>query len=260
MQRMKNSILLRFSIVALGIFLSCGGGDGLKPDVEITTPASNARYWVDSQIMIDAILTNNSIIDQYKIELKLAPPCEVLDSALINGTWEVFGNSSYLFVSPPSYNGTMIQSVIDIPQKFIPGRYHLIISALNNQFNEGKDTVPITISNQLDTVAPEITLISPIDGSSIAKGDTLKILGSVNELLSDNSAGGIHRIKITLVPQFSGYNSIEIFNSTNYSVTSINHEYVFSNTLQTGNYILRLTAIDAFNNFKLINLGLSITD
>lgn len=260
MQRMKNIIPLLLSIVAVGSSLSCSDNDGLKPDVEVTTPAPNARYWVGSQIMIDAILTNNSIIDQYKIELKLAPPCEVLDSALVNGTWEVFGNSSYLFVSPPSYNGTVIQSVIDIPLKFTPGKYNLIVSALNNQFNEGKDTVPIIISNQLDTIAPEITLTSPLDGFSIVRNDTLKILGSVNELLSDNSAGGMHRIKIMLVPQFSGYNSIEIFNSTNYSVTSINHEYVISNALQTGNYILRIVAIDAFNNFKLINLGLSITD
>lgn len=257
---MKNSILFLLSIVAACSFSSCGGGDGLKPDVEVAIPAPNTRYWVGSQILIDAILTNNSIIDQYKIELKLAPPCEVLDSAWVNSTWEIFGNNSYLFVSPPAYNGTVIQGVIDIPLKFTPGKYHLIVSALNNQFNEGRDTVPVIIGNQLDTVAPEITLVSPVDGATIAKGDTLKITGSVNEVVSDLSAGGMHRIKITLVPQFSGFNSIEIFNSTTSSITEINQQYIIGSSIQAGNYIIRLVAIDAFNNFRQINLGLSITD
>ena len=257
---MKKYIIFFLILVTILGFSSCGSSDGLKPDVEVAIPAPNTRCWVGSQIMIDAILTNNSIIDQYKIELKLAPPCEALDSAWVNSTWEIFGNNSYLFVSPPAYNGTMIQGVIDVPLKFTPGNYHLIVSALNNQFNEGRDTVPVTIANPLDTVAPEITLVSPIDGATIAKGDTLKITGSVNEVVSDLTAGGMHRIKITLVPQFSGYNTIEIFNSTASFVNSINVDYFLNNSIQTGNYILRLIAIDAFNNFRQINLGVSITN
>ncbi len=257
---MKKYIIFFLILVTILSFSSCGSGEGLKPDVEVSIPAPNTHYWVNSQIVVDAILTNNSIIDQYKIELKLAPPCEALDSALVNSVWEIFGNNSYLFVSPPAYNGTVIQEVIDIPLKFTPGKYHLVVSALNNQFNEGKDTVPVTIANPLDTVVPEITLISPVDGTTIAKGDTLKITGSVNEVVSDLSAGGMHRIKISLVPQFTGYNTIEIFNSTTSMVNSINVDYFLSNSLQTGNYILRLVAIDAFNNFRQINLGLSITE
>jgi hypothetical protein len=257
---MKKYIIFCSILVTTLSFSSCGGDDGLKPDVEVSIPAPNTHYWVGSQILVDAILTNNSIIDQYKIELKLSPPCEVLDSAWVNSTWEIFGNHSYLFVSPPAYNGTVIQEVIDIPLKFTPGKYHLIVSALNNQFNEGRDTVPVTIANPLDTVAPEITLVSPVDGATIAKGDTLKITGYVNELVSDLTAGGMHRIKITLVPQFSGYNTIEIFNSTTSVVNSINVDYFLNNSIQTGNYILRLIAIDAFNNFRQINLGVSITN
>lgn len=257
---MKNSFLILVSIITACSISSCGEGDGLKPDVEVTTPTPNSRYWVGSQILIEAILTNNSIIDQYKIELMLAPPCEALDSAWVNNTWEIFGNNSYLFVSPPAYNGTMIQGVVDIPLKFTPGKYYLVVSALNNQFNEGRDTVPVIIGNQLDTIAPEITLISPVDGSSIAKGDTLKIIGSVNEVVSDLTAGGMHLIKITLIPQFSGFNPIEIFNSTTSMVTEINQQYIISSSIQAGNYIIRLVAIDAFNNFHQLNLGISITD
>ncbi|MCX7745116.1 MAG: DUF4625 domain-containing protein [Flavobacteriales bacterium] len=257
---MKNLIHYLLSIITVLYTISCGSGDGLKPDVEVSVPVPNTRYWVGSQILIDAILTNNSIIDQYKIELKLAPPCEPLDSAIVNSSWHVFANNSYLYVSPPAYNGTTIQGEIEIPNNFTPGKYHLIVSALNNQFNEGKDTVPIMICNQLDTIIPDIILISPTDGASIAKGDTLKIIGSVNEIISDLSAGSMHRIKITLVPQFSGFNSIEIYNSTTSVVTQINQEYFIGSSMPAGNYILRLVGIDAFNNFKQINIGLSITD
>lgn len=257
---MKNIFLLLVSLVTIVTITSCGGGEGLKPDVEVAIPSPNTRYWVGSQILVDAILTNNSIIDQYKIELKLAPPCEPLDSALVNSSWQLFANNSYLYVSPPAYNGTTIQGTIDIPNNFTPGKYHLIVSALNNQFNEGRDTVPVMICNPLDTIAPDIILTAPIDGATIAKGDTLKITGSVNEVVSDLSAGTMHRIKITLVPQFSGYNSFEIFNSTTSVVAALNHSYFISNSIPNGNYILRIIAIDAFNNFKQINLGLSITD
>lgn len=257
---MKNTFLFLISLVTIVSISSCGGGEGLKPDVEVAIPSPNTRYWVGSQILVDAILTNNSIIDQYKIELKLAPPCEPLDSALVNSSWQLFANNSYLYVSPPAYNGTTIQGTIDIPNNFTPGKYHLIVSALNNQFNEGRDTVPVMICNSLDTIAPDILLTAPIDGATINRGDSLIITGSVNEVISDLSAGSMHRIKITLVPQFSGYNSIEIFNSTTSVVTALNHSYFIANTIPNGNYILRIIAIDAFNNFKQISLGLSITD
>jgi hypothetical protein len=257
---MKNTFLFLISLVTIVTITSCGGGEGLKPDVEVAIPSPNTRYWVGSQILVDAILTNNSIIDQYKIELKLAPPCEPLDSALVNNLWQLFANNSYLYVSPPAYNGTTIQGTIDIPNNFTPGKYHLIVSALNNQFNEGRDTVPVMICNPLDTIAPDILLTAPIDGATINRGDSLIITGSVNEVVSDQTAGTMHRIKITLVPQFSGYNSFEIFNSTTSVVTALNHSYFISNSIPNGNYIFRIIAIDAFNNFKQINLGLSITD
>ncbi|MBE2246068.1 MAG: DUF4625 domain-containing protein [Candidatus Competibacteraceae bacterium] len=247
-----------FSICILffSFFTSCDSGSGIKPDVDISSPLPDARFWVGSQINVSASLTNDGLIDQYKVELKLSAPCEPLDSA--SSGVVLFGNHSFLFVSGTNYNQSHISANIPLPLNFTPGKYHLIVSALNNQFNEGRDTLVLTVMNSLDTVPPQLTLSSPMEGSNWTLGDTLRIVGTINETLSDLNVGGMHRLVIWLVPQFDGLTPIQLFNSTQSSLVTIDVKYYLGATLPVGNYILRITAIDEFNNVTPINIGLTV--
>lgn len=250
-----------YSFLILSIFsvfiISCSG-HGIMPDVKITTPLSGARYFVGSQIAIEASLTNDELIDQYKVEMKLALPCEPLDSTSSGSI--LFGNHSYLFVSSTHYGQSHISETISIPANFTPGNYHLIVSALNNQFNEGHDTLLISILNPIDTVPAQLSFSSPLESSSWSKGDTLRITGEVNDTRSDLSAGAIHRVKIMLVPQFSGPSSIELYNNTEPNLLFIEKTYFLAATLPAGKYILRIMALDEFNNTTNLNIGITIAD
>lgn len=235
-------------------FFSCAKENDL-PELIVTSPVDGAVIYVNSSIIVDAMLAESLIMDQYKVQLKLSTPSEPIDSTQ-NLTF--FGDSAYLYVSNLNYNQNAFQHIINIPGDFTPGSYLLIISALNGQYAEGKDTLDIYIRNLTDTIKPAVTISLPGEGTSYNKLDTMNVFAVIQDELTDLSSGFIYRLKVTVDPDFSGQAPVDIYNQ-NYPLSdTLDLQYIIPNSFNSGLYKVRFTAVDEFNNATISEIGISV--
>lgn len=244
-----------FLSALLAVVLFSCAKDPVTPEVNMISPNEGNVFTTNSSIVVQAMLADGLIIDQYKVQLRLSSPSEVIDST---SDLIYFADSAYLYVSGQSYNQNSFQHVVNIGADFTPGSYYLVVAALNSQYNEGKDTLNISIVNVTDSVAPVVNVTLPAGASSFHKLDTLDLFAVCTDVRTNLSAGVIRRIKVTIDPVFSGQAAVDVVNEFLPQSDTVNAQYVIPNSFNTGSYIVRYTVLDEFNNAAIREISITV--
>lgn len=249
---MKKIILVSSCCVLL---LACAKNTS-KPNLTIVTPNNNSIFYLPDTFNVDGSLLDGNM-DQYKVELNLMSPCEVIDTTSdgIN-----FGAYSYLFISGTNYNQNTFSRTVILSSDFTPGAYNCIISCIVQQYNEGIDTVTVYLKNIVDTLVPTITLSEPAGAVNINKGDTLRIYGLMVENRTGLLQGEIYRVKIVMEANFGGQNPLTIANQFPPvdPDDSLKIQYKIPTSIISGSYTLKITILDEFNNFTIYTYSVQV--
>jgi len=239
----KALVFLGFS----AFMIACNQQQG-KANLAIGTPTDNSTFILPASFNVDASLLEG-VINQYKIQLTLASPCEAIDSASVQN----FDNFSYLFVSNQSYNQSILSHNVQLPADFTPGYYMCVVSCIVDQNTEGKDTTFVYVKNTLDTIRPTAAISEPSGNVTINKGDTLRIMGLVDEKRTGLIQGEMYRIKVTMEANFSGQAPLTVTNQSPPSDPndSLKVKYKIPSSIVSGGYTLKIMLLDEFNNFTI---------
>lgn len=249
---MKKIVVFYLSLV-LVLITSCTE-DGANSKISISTPSPDFKILVGNNLNTIASLDQGNM-NQYKVELKLISPCEDIDSAGgVN-----FINTNYVFVSGANYNEPNFSHAISLDPQFLPGYYYLIASAIVNSSSSISDTVNVYIQNAIDTIKPVSTFSMPSASTTINREDTIKIRGEITELLTNSSPGNMKRIKITMIANFSGQPTLNLYSFAGNPINdSIKVNYKIPASIMTGNYTMEVSLLDEFNNFKTYTFSVSV--
>jgi hypothetical protein len=244
---MRSSFLFIAILFSLAL-ISCKK-EIVKPELQVDTPLEGSTYNVGESFEVKASSLDDVFIEQYKVQMVLTAPSEFADSTY-DGTQ--FGLHSYMYISPEGYNADTIQHIVPLEPDFHPGTYNLIVSMLTDQYQESKDTVPVRVYNPTDTVQPEVYVFMPAPAyPDYNKQDTLKLIVVATDKRSSLADGKIKRVKVDLVPQFTGQTAVNLVNALNPVSDTVRANFIIPITYSTGNYSVQIVVNDDFNNFYL---------
>jgi hypothetical protein len=83
------------------------------------------------------------------------------------------------------------------------------------------------------------------------KQDTLKLIVVATDKRSSLADGKIKRVKVDLVPQFTGQTAVNLVNALNPVSDTVRANFIIPITYSTGNYSVQIVVNDDFNNFYL---------
>jgi len=202
-----------FLDAADGVVPGEGGDDNIPPSVTITTPDDSEV--VHGNVIIEATVTDNVELQsvQYRID---------------TGLWTVMFYKTPDPGSDPKYYYSEWETTI-IPNEV----YTITVRATDSSYNSKEDSITVTVSNSnSDTVDPDITFVSPINGDTVGGSVTITV-----EVTDDH---GVNYVQYSI--DFGDWNPMTRKGSKTYEA-QVNTE-----SLSDGEHTLSIRAVDSSNN------------
>lgn len=228
-------VLIVLSILSLGI-VSCKKTDKTKPTVSIISPAEGTTVIAGQNIIFDLLMFDEGGLSQVKID--------------IHDDFNGHGHKSTIIpfskIQVENLSGTEISRQIEvfIPDTAAAGPYHVSIEVVDLS---GNLSVPlyreIIIKNLLDTIAPQLTIDSPVNGQTVNAGASIQFKGqatdnillrkleySINRVGSDNKLAE-NVINFSLAQESFDIQiplSASVFSSGSYELTCILYDNIYN--------------------------------
>ncbi len=253
---MKKIILYSSVLLALSLF-SCSEKNGSWGELIITAPSKSnvTRIQAGKMLTVTAKPLGEDKVNQYKIQLLLSNTSLDIDTSSMEQAYV----KNFLFISDPNVSQPEISQLITIPKDYLSGNYSLLVSAIVNGSTEAKDTVQIVIFNEIDTIAPSITIMNPENNTVIGKSDSLLLGVYTRDLLSSNDEGSLFDVSVDLIHQDTQIKS-NLFKTTRLKQAGleIDKSIKLPAGLAGGNYKLQVTSVDRYNNVAIQSIALKV--
>lgn len=253
---MKKLVLYTASILLTSL-VACNEHVGSWGELIITSPSKSSitRIQTSKTITVSAKPLGEDVVHQYKIQLLLASSSLDIDSS----TTEQAYVKNFLYISEPNETTPTIEKTITIPKDYLPGNYSLLVSAIINGNSEARDTVQVTIFNEIDTLAPTVSIIYPENNTTIGKSDSLQIGIYTSDLFSNNQEGSLYDISIDMIHQDSQV-KINLFKTTRLKQAGfeLDNAIKLPAGIAGGNYKLQVTSVDRYNNVAIESVAIKV--
>lgn len=244
---MKKLLTYSTLVIISSILLACNETKGSWGELIIASPNKSKveRYATGGTCQVTAKSLGDDMINQYKVQLQLSQKSLQIDTSAMG---EVF-SSTFLYISSPNQSFPSINYDLVVPKDFLPGHYHLLVSGIVNGNSEVKDTTNIIIYNDIDTVSPTITIISPEANFVVGKSDSLTLGVYTSDLMAYDKQGVLFQVSVDLIYTSTGVQT-NIFKKTKLKQAALEIDQVVKLPagLAGGNYSLQVTSVDRFNN------------
>jgi hypothetical protein len=233
-------------------FVSCEKDkqDTSKPFVNILNPEPSEllHLYSGEDLKIELLFKDNKALSQYKLAVKNEFENAILPD-VYNSPAKAF---SVIYVTNIDGKESSQEVSLKTEVNAISGKYSLTVNCVDASGNQAEPVIlNFLITSKIDSVAPEINVVTPVAGAQYASDSTVVVNALFEDKRNDASAGFIYDY------------SVQILKVTDESeVFSISQKMdkkspqSFSQSLpafsESGDYILKITARDDFNNLSEI--------
>jgi hypothetical protein len=243
------------------LFSSCAENDDERPVVSIIAPGEQLVVYTGDTLALVVRFTDNEGLRQYKLDIhanqdghshgKSNSGLPGWDTLIIN---DISGDSALILLSLP------------IPQGIWTGSYHLTAYALDLSGNQGLLSRNFVVKDVTDTVAPSMSLSSPVVGGTYS--GSIAMAGQITDTKSDGSLGLMSNIRVRLVKandvtvsnvllnlRESNAWGEGIWNATTGELSGL---VSIPTSVGAGAYIFEVRAEDQFGNRTLSELSITL--
>jgi hypothetical protein len=244
----KNTIVL-FALLATGL-ISCRKTDKEKPTFSWISPTDSLVVEAGSAVSFNATFFDNEALSQYKIDIHDNFDGHGHDKYIAQ-IWSriIIGNLSGIEQSE--------NFVIQVPDSAAAGWYHFLLTAADASGNQSEFGLrSLYVRNDMDTVAPSISLASPTENQTLALGSGINLNANITDnervyiittrVRRPNSSNTLYQSNDTLANPVTQFNLIKEIPTGGAAWTN-------------GNYVLTVSAFDSYFNkiTKTVNLQLN---
>lgn len=224
--------------------------DTSNPFVNILNPKPSELQHIYSgeDFKIELFFKDNKALSQYKLTVKNEFENAILPD-VYNSSAKVF---SVVYVKNIAGKESSEVAILKTKENAMSGKYSLTVNCVDASGNQAEPVMlHFLITSKIDSLAPEINVITPVAGAQYASDSTVIVNVLLEDKRNDASAGFVYDytlqiLKITDASEvFSIVQKIDRKSPQSFS----QNLPVFS---ESGDYILKITARDDFNNLSEI--------
>jgi hypothetical protein len=159
-----------------------------------------------------------------------------------------------------------VDKTLAVPENVTTGNYHFQIQVIDESGNDNPNANFYTLKlvNPIDEEAPNLSVTTPAEDFSIAKGATANFIGEVTDNYS-LSEGGNGVLYLTYTDLNSGNtflsNAVFPFDESVEKNYSFDFNFMVPNTLKAGDFIFSVRVHDGVRNVgEPVNFNVAVTD
>lgn len=244
----KQLIFFYYSLLVLMQLIACKGNnqDNIKPIIDIVSPDElNVHHiYSDEEFSTEVLFRDNKELNQYKFR------CNSKFDQIISPDNAISKAKTFSVTIVKNLRGKEQLETISFhfDKHSISGKYQILIDCIDASGNQAQTaTIPIYVKNKFDTLAPEIKIISPVNGSQYAKDSTIILGLLLEDYRSSNEYGFIYDYTIDI---FRTSDSLKVY-SINQTVNKTSFYSLYQKLpviTNAGEYQISVTSRDDFNN------------